>query len=68
MGLIKFILKKFKCSSSCMYNMDDEMYDRDKLTMPISNYSLKIKDLKKIMKILNKRESVAYPRHCNSII
>ena len=58
MGLIKYFLKKMKFSSSCMYNIEDEMYDRNKMNMPISQFELKYKDVKKIMKILNKRDSI----------
>jgi hypothetical protein len=53
MGLIKFILKKCSCTSSCMYN--DEVFNRESMSTPLSEYQLKFKDIKKIMKILNKR-------------
>jgi hypothetical protein len=61
MGLLKFILKKFSCSSSCMYNANDEMFNRESMSAPLSHYQLKFKDIKKIMKILNKREYIKYP-------
>ncbi len=62
MGLFKYILGKFKCSSSCMYNIENEIYDNNKFNVPISHYELKYKDLKTIMKILNKRERITIPR------
>lgn len=55
MGLIKFILKKCSCTSSCMYNVNDEVFNRESMSTPLSEYQLKFKDIKKIMKILNKR-------------
>lgn len=63
MGLLKKILEKCSCKSSCMYNIDEELYDRRRLDIPISHYELKIKDVKKIMKILNKRQYLTYPRY-----
>ena len=61
MGLLKYILKKFSCNSSCVYNANDEMFNRDSMSQPLSQYELKFKDIKKIMKILNKREYIKYP-------
>tara|TARA_R110000823_G_scaffold181783_4_gene314092 strand:- start:654 stop:851 length:198 start_codon:yes stop_codon:yes gene_type:complete len=58
MGLIKFILKKFKCSSSCAYDPNNEMFNRQSLSVPLEDYELKFKDMKKIMKILNKRKTI----------
>ena len=58
MGLLKYILKKFSCNSSCVYNANDEMFNRDSMSNPLSHYELKFKDIKKIMKILNKRDYV----------
>ena len=52
MGLLKYILKKFSCNSSCVYNANDSMSN------PLSQYELKFKDIKKIMKILNKRQYI----------
>ncbi len=65
MGLLKWIAKKFKCESKCMYNIDDEKYDRRAFDIPLSHYELKIKDLKRIMKILNKREFITFPTRQN---
>mgnify|MGYP003627559000 FL=1 len=61
MGLLKFILKKFSCNSSCVYNANDEMFNRESMSAPLSQYELKFKDIKKIMKILNKREHINIP-------
>jgi len=66
MGLLKFILKKFKCSSSCMYDPNEEVFNRESITTPLSDYQLKFKDLKKIMKILNKRETINIPHYLNA--
>ena len=61
MGLLKYILKKFSCNSSCVYNANDEMFNRESMSAPLSQYELKFKDIKKIMKILNKREYINIP-------
>lgn len=61
MGLIKFLAKKFSCNSSCVYNANDEMFNRESMSIPLSSYELKFKDIKKIMKILNKREYIKFP-------
>ena len=60
MGILKYILKKFSCKSSCMYNPNNEMFNRQSMSLPLSQYELKFKDIKKIMKILNKREYIKY--------
>jgi len=61
MGLLKFILRKFSCNSSCTYNANEEYFTRESMSAPLSQYQLKFKDVKKIMKILNKREYIKYP-------
>ncbi len=58
MGLLKFIAKKFSCKSSCVYNPNDEYFNRESMSLPLSSFELKFKDVKKIMKILNKRDTV----------
>lgn len=58
MGLIKWLCKKFKCNSSCAYNGNEEFLNHDLMNERLSNYQLKIKDLKKIYRILNKRETL----------
>lgn len=61
MGLLKWILTKFSCKSSCMFNAENEIFDRASMSQPLSRYELKFKDLKTIMKILNKRKIIKYP-------
>ena len=58
MGLLKWILKKFSCNSSCAYDGNQEFLNHDILNERLSNYQLKIKDLKKIYRILGKRETI----------
>jgi len=58
MGLIKWLLKKFKCKSSCSYDGNEAFLNHDILNERLSNYQLKIKDLKKIYRILGKRETI----------
>ena len=62
MGLLKWILKKFTCNSSCTYNIENEIYDNNVLGHTLNQYSLKLKDLKKIYRILNKREMIIAER------
>lgn len=62
MGLLKWILKKFRCNSSCTYNIENEIYDNNVLGHTLNQYSLKLKDLKKIYRILNKREMIIAER------
>lgn len=54
MGLLKWICKRFKCESSCMFN--EEIFDIDKMNINLNNYQLKYKDIHKIHKILIKRK------------
>tara|TARA_R110000822_G_scaffold70161_8_gene169976 strand:+ start:3267 stop:3419 length:153 start_codon:yes stop_codon:yes gene_type:complete len=44
-----------------VYNANDEMFNRESMSAPLSQYELKFKDIKKIMKILNKREHINIP-------
>ena len=67
MGICKYLLSKLSCKSSCVYNIDNEMYDRSAFNKPLTNYQLKIKDMKKILKILNKREYINYPMKTEEI-
>jgi len=64
MGLLKWLCKKFKCQSSCAYDGNDTIFNKNSMNKNLSHYQLKIKDIKKIMKILNKRELVKldYPK------
>jgi len=54
MGLLKWFCKRFICNSSCSYN--NEIFCKESLCTNLDSYDLKFKDIKKIMKILNKRE------------
>ena len=54
MGLIKFICSKFTCKSTCTYN--NQLFDSSHLSVPLEQFNLKMKDVKRILKILNKRE------------
>ena len=58
MGLLKWLCKKFKCNSNCAYNGNEEFLNQDIMNERLSNYQLKIKDLKKIYRILGKRETL----------
>lgn len=66
MGLLKWIAKKFKCESKCMYNIEDELFDNNVLDHTLNQYSLKMKDMKRILKILNKRERINFNVSTNS--
>ncbi len=54
MGLLKWLLKHFKCNSKCSFN--DEFFDDSHLNRKLSLYSLKNKDIQRILKILHKRD------------
>ncbi len=56
MGIIKYILKRIKCKcrSSCDYN--NNPFDISHLHRSLNHYTLKNKDIEKILKILNKRK------------
>ena len=56
MGLLKKILNSFscKCKSNCAYNNTE--FDTGHLTRKLTEYKLKYKDMKEILRILNKRE------------
>jgi len=56
MGLIKFICSKFTCKSTCTYN--NQLFDSSHLSVPLDQFNLKMKDVKKILKILNKRDKI----------
>tara|TARA_R110001592_G_scaffold280894_3_gene548272 strand:+ start:735 stop:947 length:213 start_codon:yes stop_codon:yes gene_type:complete len=70
MGLIKWLCKKFKCNSSCAYDGNQEFLNNDILNERLSNYQLKIKDLKKIYRILGKRETITLDKQeiLNSLV
>ena len=54
MGILKYILKKLSCKSSCSYNNSE--FDLNHLHRSLNNYQLKNKDIEKILKILIKRK------------
>ena len=54
MGLIKWLCRRFKCNSECIFN--EEVVDIDKMNINLNNYELKYKDIHKIHKILIKRK------------
>lgn len=56
MGIFKWICNKFSCTSNCTFNPED--CDADLLNMDLSQYVLKIDDLKVLQKIRNKRASI----------
>ena len=60
MGLIKWICKRFKCTSNCMINgeIPDDIQNID-----LSKYILKPDDIKLLMKIQTKRPSVHNYKH-----
>jgi hypothetical protein len=55
MGILSYVAKKFSCKSSCAYNANEEIFNRESMSVPLSQFELKFKDIKKIMRILNKR-------------
>jgi len=59
MGFIKWLCKHFKCNSACTYNGNDEYLNNNMMEQRLSNYNLKIKDIKKIYRILGKRETIS---------
>jgi hypothetical protein len=62
--LIKYLLKKIKCTSKCSYN--EELYDETLFTRNLNHYELKNKDIIKIGSILRKRSiKPHYPKRIN---
>ena len=69
MGVLKWLARRFKCNSACAYNGDDEYLNSELMNERLSNYQLKIKDLKKIYRILGKRETICIQKeNPNSIV
>lgn len=58
MGFLKWLCKHFKCNSACTYNGNEEFLNSEIMNERLSNYQLKIKDIKKIYRILGKRETI----------
>jgi len=52
--VLKWILKKFHCTSSCTFN--EELMDHEHVRMFSDLYHLKTKDMEKIAKIILKRQ------------
>ena len=61
MGLLKWLAKHFKCNSACTYNGNEEFLNSDIMNQRLDNYQLKIKDIKKIYRILGKRQTISVP-------
>lgn len=57
MGFLKKILSVFKCSSNCSIN-DKEIDIDNIMSTSMNDYKLKFKDINKIVKILNKRDTI----------
>ena len=70
MGLLKWLCRKFKCNSNCAYNGNEEFLNHDIMNETLANYQLKIKDLKKIYRILGKRETITIKKNnaLNSLV
>lgn len=56
MKMLRWLCKKFKCKSSCVYNVEEEIFNDSVMRQSLDSYQLKIKDIKTIVRILNKRE------------
>lgn len=61
MGLLKNILKRFACKSKCAFNASD--FDDQIKQVDLTKYQLKVSDLMRIQKIINKRPSIANHYH-----
>lgn len=57
MSFIKFLCKKFSCSSNCKYNSQLEHCPKESMhkIRNIDNLQLSMKDVLKIMKIIDKK-------------
>tara|TARA_R110001606_G_scaffold269605_2_gene418167 strand:+ start:1094 stop:1360 length:267 start_codon:yes stop_codon:yes gene_type:complete len=66
--LIKWLCSKFKCNSSCTYNIENEIFDNNIMDASLSMYDLKLKDIKKVCKILNKRNKSMVPNGSDSTL
>lgn len=60
MGFLKWLCKRFKCTSNCMLNDDIPI---DIQNMDLSKYQLKPEDLKLLFKIQSKRPSIYNYKH-----
>ena len=66
MGILKGCLEKFSCKSSCMFNIENEVFNIDLNKLCLNDFNLKHKDILKIHKILHKRQRKT--KCCESII
>jgi len=66
MGLVKWIVNKFVCKSSCKFN--DGEFDLDLHKFSLDKFELKYKDMEKIHRILCKRPLKDKPYSKNSYI
>ena len=57
MGFLKKLLSVFTCSSNCSINNQD-IDIKGIMETNMNDYKLKFKDINKIVKILNKRETI----------
>ena len=57
MGILKKLLSVFSCSSNCSINNKEIDID-GMMSTNMNDYKLKFKDINKIVKILNKRETI----------
>lgn len=57
MGIFKKLLSVFKCSSNCSIN-NQEVDIQSLMSSNMNDYKLKFKDINKIAKILNKRDTL----------
>ena len=57
MGILKKFLSVFKCSSNCSIN-NQEVDLQSLMGTNMCDYKLKFKDINKIAKILNKRDTI----------
>ena len=57
MGILKKLLSVFSCSSNCSINNKEIDIDGI-MSTNMNDYKLKFKDINKIVKILNKRETI----------
>ena len=53
MGLFKWICKHFKCTSNCSFNDESELQP-DFFNKKLSSFSIRKRDVNKLLKILNK--------------
>ena len=59
--LIKWLFGKIKCNSSCSYNIENEIFNSNVMEDKLSTYDLSLKDIKKVYKILNRRDKSIVP-------